>query len=60
MLHSVMSDIFHVDYSENLNMHPSVPKGVRETWFVVSRKKAEVNACTEDKNGDERRKKEVK
>ena len=23
-----MSDIFHVDYSENLNMHPSVPKGV--------------------------------
>ena len=55
-----MSDIFHVDYSENLNMHPSVPKGVRETWFVVSRKKAEVNACTEDKNGDERRKKEVK
>ena len=26
---SVMSDIFHVDYSENLNMHPSVPKGAK-------------------------------
>jgi hypothetical protein len=45
-------------------MDPSVRKAERETWFVVEResvkKWAEVNACTEHKNGEERRNKEVK